>query len=944
MTINQRTTVYAYQSRFTKLTRLCAVAALSTAILAPQISYGHGDNIEPHDEYLDELPLGQIGLLPDDTTYPVLHGQVGPLLPMHTMSVHNTISWKKDKKMPYMLMFHRHSAYTADEVANPDVIDFLISTPNPDGDAVAYKTTAEPAGAGLGKVAFTSPLNQFNSSFRRSFNQFAYGGYTIIHDVSQSVPTRISADQTVELTQLWDMNLPNAFRYDYTAPKYSAAALTNDDALLNFSAFKNMGNSKGLFYDMYCPGSSTLSDGRPIFMGGHDMNSQNGSYRIQTFDPEAESWAPRPSSNMRKYFGDTPAAKAFRKEKLGDAFENDKYLEGYYRVKYEEKLVEAAGNVQAAVNAMQQVFLPDCDPHDPLTNDSTESPLYPGTLLKGPNGTVTHPGTIPSDMKYARWYPTQISLPNNQIIVYSGWDRDERFYPQPAANSDRSTQALLPFIALAGDYPNLPTNADLAGHLKSGGDANFLNSRVKQCVPEVYDAKTDSFIALENSPLFHSGWYPNGCVVQAGPGRNDWKVVMNDGELLGNIPAADPATGGPHKPLPTSVNNQPVPNGVQDRDLRKMWMLDVQGAMKDKLVDQPPVPAPGHLTSTIPPKYLTFVDEASNSHTAFSGNANIVELDKLGRVISHKLTHFGGELPRPKNEDGTYPLPIPGTQRSDKVEEIDFAPLFKKPKRGQVQVMPEWKVVGKMYQPGRQNYATPLPDGKILLLGGNGGTLPGIEAWSLHMQMYDPALGATYQYDPAVPFANDVGNSVTKMAKTLIPRDEHGIIQLMPDATVYLGGQNRNGLVRLGDPIAPLGDSDLGVPVGQLYRPPYLFDANAFPAPRPLILKTPSVVDYGRPFTVDVASLSGIKGVSMIRTGCMSHSLNTDVRLVKLAFRKSGNKLTVYPPKLPGTAIGGYWMLFVVDNVGVPSTSAKFQLGRDIEKRVGKPLSKFTSN
>ena len=921
------------RSRIYRKTPFHLVAALSAAILVPQLSYGHGDNIDPHDEYLDELPLGTIGLLPDDATYPVLHGQVGPLLPMHAMSVHNTISWKKDKKMPYMLMFHRHSAYTADEVANPDVIDWVISHQNPDGDALAYKTNAEPSGAGLGKTAFTSPLNQFNSSFRRSFNQFCYGGYTIIHDVSQSVPTRISVDQTLELTQLWDMNAANAFRYDYASPKYSAAALTNNDALLNLSAFKNMGHSKGLYYDMYCPGSSTLCDGRPVFMGGHDMNSQNGSYRIQVFDPEAEAsdkaWAPRPISMMRQYFGDNDSAKALRKLKLGDAFENDKYLEGYYRVKYEEKLAEYAGQanqVQLAVNAMQQVFLPECDPHDPLANDSSESTDYPGTLLKGPNGTITHPGTLSSDMKYARWYPTQVTLPTNQILVYSGWDRDERNYPQPATASDRSTLAMLPFLANAQDYPTLPANADLAGHLKSGGDGNFLNSRVKQCVPEVYDAKTDSFIALENSPLFHSGWYPNGCVVQTGPGRTDWKVVVNDGELLGNIPAADPATGGPHKPAGT----------VQDRDLRKMWMLDVQGAMKDPSVATPP---PNHLTSTEVPKFWTYVDEAPNSHTAFSGNANIVQIDKTGKVLSHKLTHFGGELPDDPNQANGGP-----NRRSDMVSEIEFAPLFTKPKKGQTQVMPKWKVVGKMYQPGRQNYATPLPDGKILLLGGNGGTLPGIEAWSLHMQMYDPAIGANYSYDPAVTFANDTGNSITKMAKTLIPRDEHGIIQLMPDATVYLGGQNRNGLVRLGDPVAPLGDSDLGVPVGQLYRPPYLFDQNAFPAARPLILKSPSIVDYGRPFTIDYASLSGVSGVSMIRTGCMSHSLNTDVRLVKLPFRKTGTKLTIYPPKLPGTAVGGYWMLFVVDEKGVPSTAAKFQLGRDIEKRVGKPASKYVSN
>jgi len=95
---------------------------------------------------------------------------------------------------------------------------------------------------------------------------------------------------------------------------------------------------------------------------------------------------------------------------------------------------------------------------------------------------------------------------------------------------------------------------------------------------------------------------------------------------------------------------------------------------------------------------------------------------------------------------------------------------------------------------------------------------------------------------------------------------------------------------------------------------------------------------------VGVAAVKKIKHVSMIRTGAMSHSLNTDIRLVKLAFKQAGNNVMVYPPKLPGTAIGGYYMLFIVDEAGVPSVSVKVQLGRDIEKRVGKPLSKFVTN
>jgi hypothetical protein len=164
----------------------------------------------------------------------------------------------------------------------------------------------------------------------------------------------------------------------------------------------------------------------------------------------------------------------------------------------------------------------------------------------------------------------------------------------------------------------------------------------------------------------------------------------------------------------------------------------------------------------------------------------------------------------------------------------------------------------------------------------------------------------------------------------------------MPDATVYLGGQNRNGLVQAGDPAAPLGDSDLGVPCGQLFRPPYLYDYRGAPANRPMIAKAPSVIDYGKPFKVSTLGLKKIKAVSLIRTGAMSHSLNTDVRLVKVAFKEGRNgELTVYPPKLMGTAVGGYYQLFVVDEAGVPSEGVKVALGQDINKRVGKPASKF---
>lgn len=851
-------------------------AAIATALTGVPNAHSHpGDIIDPV-----IFPVGTSGLLDDFETNPTVDGVVGPLLPMHTMSVHNTLVWKRGAQKPGMLMFHRHSAYRADEVSNPDIIHFLIDNPNP--------TT--------GLTAFSSSANQFNSSMRRSFQQLCYGGYNIIHDVSQSVPTRIRVDQTRELTQLWDMNHPDAFKYNFGAPIHSAALLDNSDAEVNLPAFKNMGYSKGLYYDMYCPGFATLEDGRAVFAGGHDMNSQNGLYRIQIFDADLEAWAPRPVSCMRKLYGSIP---------------DDPFYENFYQAEIQRLAAEGL-----PATDIFKLYLPDCDPHALSPGEYSTTPGYEAIRLMGPNGTITQPGKIPSDMRYARWYPGQIALPGNRLLIYSGWDRDESKYPEEPTNNNPhpTTLAMQPFIqAKAGNpdlYPDLPANASLSGFMKGGGDGTFANSRVKQPVPEVYDGTRDTMTALENARLFTGGWYPNSVLVQTGSGRNDWKVGINDGALLEDIPNG------------VLDGNNGLPNpSFADRAFHNMWLLDVQGALADPAVNTPAVREG---------KFIVKLSEAANSHTAFTGSSNVMKLDKLGNVKYHRLTHFGGQRPT-------------GGQTDD-IEQINFEGMSKKvtkkdPTPGEA---PAWKVLEpKLYQPGRQNYATPLPDGTTVLLGGNGGTLPGIEAWSLHLQHFIPK-------DSDSPLAMPTMDMCNKLAKSLIPRDEHGIIQLMPDGTVYLGGQNRNGLVRAGDPAAPLGDSDLGVPCGQIFTPPYLFDpATGQPAERPVIVKAPDAIKYGKPFKVSSYTKKGIKAVTLIRTGSMSHSLNTDVRYVKLEFKagKPANNmvnLTIYPPKFPATAVGGYYYLFILDNAGVPSIAKVAVVGTEIDKRV-KTLKKAGS-
>src|SRR5207247_9298168 len=102
-----------------------------------------------------------------------------------------------------------------------------------------------------------------------------------------------------------------------------------------------------------------------------------------------------------------------------------------------------------------------------------------------------------------------------------------------------------------------------------------------------------------------------------------------------------------------------------------------------------------------------------------------------------------------------------------------------------------------------------------------------------------------------------------KLAKTTVSRGLHGTATLLPDASVFFAGENREALVRPDDPSFPLmssyagllqrGDPDQGVPVGQVFSPPYLFMHDGGRAARPVIAKAPKKVAYREGYDVRVA-------------------------------------------------------------------------------------------
>jgi hypothetical protein len=737
----------------------------------------------------------------DTATDKSVCGEVSPLIPMQSVeAVHMGLVWKKNSPVPKILFHARFPQYMPNDMADPALVDRAIE-----------------------RGAFTTTGNQFNSSLRDvlhgfdpflgfrpvdcvegdprpscvpddSFQRLTYGGYLMRQGLSQSVPTRIRANRTMERQLLFDIGHPDAFK---TSGKFHTTLLDENDFAMNRAAFAENGYSKGMFYNTYCNARVTLSDARVYVFGGHDMQSRNGLYKVNIFDPESEAWVTRREPCDRQNWTRDP----FGRELFAD-------------------------NPDAP-------FFDNCDPRDQQSTQPSE----------------------PSDQKYARWYPSAIPLPNDTVLVVGGHDQDNSVPPDP----DR---------------------AEKGRRNRTQSDTAFSASRVNIVVTEVYDPKTDRNIALENARMAFP-LYPQLEVVQTGPGRDDWKVCTFNGE----INYGDEVIPGGTK-FGTGGENPDVTKGTT-------WCLDVLAALKDPNRD---TPAKNH---------WTLLDTAAEVRPYCCPTASLLEIDQAGHTVSHKWFMISGQTPPPASDPTAT------------IEVIDFA-----------DPSPRWRVAGLLPVPLTTTKAVVLPDGKVLLGHGLNRALPTYEQKEgLRFQMFDPATGTT-----------------TLLARTTVSRGLHGTATLLPDASVFFAGENREALVRPDDPsfpkmtsyagLLPRGDPDQGVPVGQVFFPPYLFRAGGGSAARPVIAAAPAEVSYGGHFDITVAGDPGqIGSVVILRSDHNTHSLTTGDRYVKLAFHQKGaeakGELRVRAPKVPAQAIPGVYILYVVDKAGVPSLGRQLRLPVD---------------
>jgi hypothetical protein len=200
--------------------------------------------------------------------------------------------------------------------------------------------------------------------------------------------------------------------------------------------------------------------------------------------------------------------------------------------------------------------------------------------------------------------------------------------------------------------------------------------------------------------------------------------------------------------------------------------------------------------------------------------------------------------------------------------------------------VPEWQWTGSMAYPRRHHNATVLPTGEVLVTGGTRGTAFDDQTQPVRVaEIWNPATGTW-----------------TRLASNAVTRTYHGTSILLPDGRVLHTGS--------GSRTTP---NELNA---ELFSPPYLSKGA-----RPTISSAPPEASYASSFQIGTAEAAAITSVSLIRLGSTTHAFDMNQRFQRLQFTRGTDVLTITAPADPNRTPPGHYMLFVVNEAGVPSVA-----------------------
>ncbi|HEX2217501.1 MAG TPA: galactose oxidase-like domain-containing protein [Gemmatimonadales bacterium] len=218
------------------------------------------------------------------------------------------------------------------------------------------------------------------------------------------------------------------------------------------------------------------------------------------------------------------------------------------------------------------------------------------------------------------------------------------------------------------------------------------------------------------------------------------------------------------------------------------------------------------------------------------------------------------------------------------------------------QAAPAWRSVPSMQFARRQMNATILADGQVLVTNGTSG--PGFNDVSA-------AVREAELWNPAT-------ESWTTMAREVVGRTYHSAALLLPDGRVLSSGSGEGGGVSY----------ENSQFTGQIFSPPYLFNADGTLARRPAIASAPARISYGTSFDVESPDAGSVTRGTLIRLSSVTHAFNQSQLIYPLTFTATGaTTLRAAGPASASLATPGPYMLFLLNSKGVPSVARMVTVG-----------------
>ncbi|HET8981637.1 MAG TPA: galactose oxidase-like domain-containing protein [Pedococcus sp.] len=270
----------------------------------------------------------------------------------------------------------------------------------------------------------------------------------------------------------------------------------------------------------------------------------------------------------------------------------------------------------------------------------------------------------------------------------------------------------------------------------------------------------------------------------------------------------------------------------------------------------------------------------------------VLEVTSRSTSILDPSTWTWTSYPKPKMKHGSgegavlLPGPASGSTKvmyiggkvggaaTDAVETFDAA----NPSAG-------WSALASLPQPRTHMSPVLMPDGSVLGVGGNSsGNFAG-------------PIYTTLSYKPS-------SNSWTTLAAQAERRAYHSSAVLLPDGRVFSAGDTGSG---------GGGNTD------EIFSPPYL-SLGA----RPTITSSPAQAANGASFTI--ATPDTTSRAVLIHPGSSTHTIGFDERILTLSTTATATGLTAVAPSAT-VGVAGWYMLFLVNSSGVPSTAKWIHIG-----------------